>query len=257
MNHFENVGEEAWINRMKSKAETILPPAQLKRKIMEQIEMRNGNGEVLASVRVDTFQPDDPMDAIIQQLKPGMGKAIYIAAQGDRTVSQQTNYAAVLWPHSLEQLFEEAAPWNPPLPVEAEIRRIEVYYGFDDVTEEEIEEMIAESEQQSKPVVVRDLRPNKNIVGARLLYDQADRNFECRLFGTTKSRIHVPDMEQQTIERLLIHGQEAVYLQNDEVRQLIWAMEVPQTSRAVQYELRAEHSDREWLLHIANTIPFA
>ncbi|WP_042163977.1 hypothetical protein [Paenibacillus gorillae] len=256
MNHSENVNEEAWINRMKSKAESILPPAHLKRKIMEQIEMRNGNGDLLASVRVDAFQPDDPMDAIIQQLKPGMGKAIYIASQGDRTVSQQTNYKAVLWPHNLEQLFELAAPWNPPLPVEADIRRIEVYYGFDDVTEEEIEEMIAESEGQGKPVV-RDLRPNTNIVGVRLLYDQAGRSFECRLFGTTKSRIHVPDTEQQTIERLLIHGQEAVYLENIEVRQLIWAMEVPRTSRAVQYELRAEHGDREWLIRIANTIPFA
>ncbi|GGG77539.1 hypothetical protein [Paenibacillus radicis (ex Gao et al. 2016)] len=255
MNNSEKVNEEAWISQMKSNAEALLPPAHLKRKIMEQIDMRNDNGDVLASVRVDTFQPSDPMDAIIQQLKPGMGKAIYIAGQGDRAVSQQTNYEAVLWPDSLEQLFQQAAPWNPPLPLEAELRRIEVYYGFDNVTEEEREAMIAESEQQGKSVVVRDLRPNTDIVGVRLLYDKADRSFECRLFGTTKSRIHVPDMEQQTIERLRIHGQEAVYLESEEMRRLIWATEHPQAPRAVQYELLAEHGDREWLLEIANTIP--
>lgn len=245
---------EAWILSIKSKAGSVHPPADLKRKVMEQIEMRNENGDILATVRIDSFQEDDVMDAIIQNLKPGMGKAIYFAGRGERTVSQQTNYDAVKWENGINELLNMALPLHLCLPIDVELHEIRVYYGFDNLSEEEIDDMIAESGKTGKQVIVRDLNPNDVLVGINLHYSKAGKFFEFRVMKTTKSRIHVPNMEEQIIEYLTVRGQKAVFLSNSGQQQLIWAEEDSGTRKAIQYELLAESCHRDWLINIANSV---
>lgn len=74
------------------------------------------------------------------------------------------------------------------------------------------------------------------------------------LFKTTKSRIHVPSLSGQHIERTAVRGQDAVYMSDSGRQHLIWAEEESGASKAVQYELIAQHSDREWLFRIANSV---
>ena len=244
---------EAWISSIKSIANSVHPPSDLKRRLMEQIEMRNEKGELLASIRIDSFQEDDVMDAVIRDLKPGMGKAIYVAG-GERTVSQQTNYESVKWDRDIKALIELASPLQPSLPVDANLQDIHVYYGFENVTEAEIDDMVTESERSGKQVIVRDLHPNGVLVGIKLLYSKGDRPFELRIFRTTKSRIHVPDIDQHTIEHLTVRGNQAVYVADSERQQLIWAEEEPEAGSRLQYEILAERSNRDWLVIIAESL---
>lgn len=52
------------------------------------MEMRNEEGEVLAILNIDSSQEDNTIDRIVRQLKPGMGKGIYLAAD-KKSVSKQ------------------------------------------------------------------------------------------------------------------------------------------------------------------------
>ncbi len=245
---------EPWILSIRSKVNSVYPPENLKRKVMEQIEFQNENGDMLASIRIDSYQEDDVMDTIIQNLKPGMGKAIYVADQGKGTVSQQTNYKAVKWENGIKALLNLISPLRLCLPINAELLDISIYYGFDNLSEEEIDDMVSESKVTGKLVIVRDLQPNNVLVGMNLIYRKDGKSFEFRIFNTTKSRIHVPDMEMEKIEYLQIRGNEAVYLTNSGRQHLIWAEEETGTKKALQYELLADSCSRDLLFGIANSI---
>lgn len=245
---------EAWIPHMKARLQSIEPPAALKQRVMEQITLCNRRGEALAFVRIDQFQADDAIDHIIQTLEPGMGKAIYIHGHGERTVNQQTNYKAVRWEKGLQSLLSKCKPYRLLVPTDAQLLEAQVYYGFDDLSPEEITAMAQASKETGQPIIVRDLRPNEVVVGVKLDYSQQGRPFEYRIFMTTKSRIHVPALEGQHIECTAVRGQEAVYLSDSERQHLIWAEEEPAAGKAVQYELIARQADREWLFRIANGV---
>lgn len=215
------------------------------------MEMRNQKGEVLAILNIDSPQEENTIDIVIRQLKPGMGKGIYLAA--DKKISQQTNYGAVKWTGEIEELKAKTSSWEPVFPADAEVMDIQVYYGFDNLTQEEIDEMAIESSRTGNDVV-RDLRPNDTFVGVSLLYRKEETEFQFRIFGTTKSRIHVPDLEKHTIENLTIRSNEAVYIRNNELQRLIWAEVGPTKGKALQYEVVAEHSNRDSLISISESL---
>ncbi|MEK4436360.1 hypothetical protein [Paenibacillus sp. FSL K6-2862] len=215
------------------------------------MEMRNEEGEVLAIVNIDSSQGESTIDRIVRQLKPGMGRGIYLAA--DKKISQQTNYGAVKWLGGVTELMAKLSPWEPVFPADANVLDIQVYYGFDNLTEEEIDEMAMESSETGKDVV-RDLKPNDTFVGVSLLYRKDETLFQFRIFGTTKSRIQVPDMEKQTIEKLTIRSNEAVYIGDNESQRLIWAEVGPTRGKALQYEVVAEDSSRDWLISITESL---
>ncbi|ULL14764.1 hypothetical protein DVH26_10070 [Paenibacillus sp. H1-7] len=215
------------------------------------MEMRNEKGEVLAILNVDSLQEENTIDIVIRELRPGMGKGIYLA--DDKKISQQTNYAPVKWLDGLDKLKAKASSWEPVFPANAEVMDIQVYYGFDNLTQEEINEMAIESAKTGKDVV-RDLKPNDTFVGVSLLYRKEETTFEFRIFGTTKSRIHVPDVEKHTIEHLTIRTNEAVYVGDNEIQQLIWAEVGPTMGKALQYEVLAERSNRDWLISISESL---
>jgi hypothetical protein len=246
-------GKEDWIAEMVARANAVQHPADLKNRVMEQIALKNESGKLLAAVRIDSFQDHDPIDAVIRELKPGMGKAIYFAGPMEEMFSQQTNYEAVTWEFGLEALRERAYPWTIYMPADTKLKRIEVYYGFDNATNEEIDEMKDESRRTGNRVIVRDLRPNDRLVGLRLQLAQDDFAFELRVFGTTKSRIHVPDMAAHTVESLKVRGHEAIFSANADKQQLIWAEETAE-GMPVQYELSAEQADRNRLVSLAETL---
>ncbi|WP_336776485.1 hypothetical protein [Paenibacillus sp. MMO-58] len=215
------------------------------------MEMRNEKGEVLAILNVDSLQEESTIDIVIRELMPGMGKGIYLAA--DKKISQQTNYAPVKWLDGLDVLKAKASSWEPVFPANAELIEVQVYYGFDNLTPEEIDEMAIESASTGKDVV-RDLKPNNTFVGVSLLYRKEEITFQFRIFGTTKSRIHVPDEDKHTIENLTIRSNDAVYVGDSEVQQLIWAEMGPTMGKALQYEILAERSHRDWLISIAESL---
>ncbi|WP_341281570.1 hypothetical protein [Paenibacillus sp. FSL H8-0537] len=215
------------------------------------MEMRNEKGEVLGILNVASLQAESTIDIVIRELKPGFGKGIYLA--DDKKISQQTNYAPVNWLDGLDELKAKASSWEPVFPANAEVKGIQVYYGFDNLTQEEIDEMAIESANTGKDVV-RDLKPNDTFVGVSLLYRKEETSFQFRIFGTTKSRIHVPDVDKHTIEYLTIRSNEAVYVGDNEIQQLIWAEMGPTMGKALQYEVLAERSNRDWLISITETL---
>ncbi|MBD7966701.1 hypothetical protein [Paenibacillus gallinarum] len=217
------------------------------------MEMKDEKGNVLGILEIDSLNRNNVMETIIKELKPGMGKGIYIADAGEKKISQQTNYKAVEWNAGLTALREKASPWELSFPMDAEIENIQVYYGFDNLTNQEIDEMIEESRRTGKHVVLRDLRPNHTLVGLSLTYNKRGQNFEFRIFGTTKSRIQLSDIEDYTYENVQIRGNEAVYIGNDEKQQLIW-IEMDSRGKALQYEIGTEGSDRDWVISIAETL---
>lgn len=215
------------------------------------MEMRNVEGEVLAILNVNSLQEENTIDNVIRQLKPGMGKGIYLA--NDKKISQQTNYAPVKWFGGIEELKAKTSSWEPVFPANAEVMDIQVYYGFDNLSQEEIDEMAIESSKTGKDVV-RDLKPNDTFVGVSLLYREEETTFQFRIFGTTKSRIHVPEVEKNTIENLTIRSNEAVYVGYNELQQLVWAEVGPTMGKALQYEILAKHSNRDWLISISGSL---
>ncbi|MGO4185000.1 hypothetical protein AB4Z17_27920 [Paenibacillus sp. TAF43_2] len=95
------------------KANHIYPPAGLKQKVLEEIMLVNKKGEMLAKVTVDTLNIDNPFDQIINSLKPGTGKAIYIVHDNpDKMISNQTNYEKEIWHEGIEELQEKIKPWG-------------------------------------------------------------------------------------------------------------------------------------------------
>lgn len=154
---------------LRAKAEHISPPEGLKRKVLKEIDFLNKSGQFLGKVTVDTLDAEDPFDQIIQQLRPGMGKAIYIADNNPvKMISNQTNYEHEAWDRGIQELVERFHPYDIKLPLEAEIKAIHVMYGFDSLDEAEIDAMYAEAERSGERVVVRDLRKNNTLVGASI-----------------------------------------------------------------------------------------
>lgn len=220
---------------------------------MSSVEMKDEKGNVLGILDIDSLNRNNVMETIIKELKPGMGKGIYIADTGEKKISQQTNYKAVEWTAGLTALREKASAWELSFPVDAELENIQVYYGFDNLTNQEIDEMVEESRRTGKQVVLRDLRPNHTLVGLSVAYNKGGRDFEFQIFGTTKSRIQLSDIEDYTYENVQIRGNEAVYIGNDEKQQLIW-IEMDSRGKALQYEIGTEGSDRDWVISIAESL---
>ncbi|MFB9327742.1 hypothetical protein ACFFSY_17580 [Paenibacillus aurantiacus] len=215
------------------------------------MEIKSEKGEVLAILHINSNQELNAIDSLIRELRPGMGKGIYIA--DEQKISQQTNYEAIPWQEGIDALKAKVALWEPVFPVHADVLDIQVYYGFDNLTQEEINEMAVESEKTGGNVV-RDLKPNDTLVGMSLRCRQDEHTFELRIFGTTKSRIHVPELQQGMIENLMIRANEAVYVGNTDKQQLIWAEVGPSRGKALQYELIAEQNNRDWLIALAGSL---
>jgi hypothetical protein len=199
---------------LQEKAERVHPPTEIKRKVFEELELVNKNGEMLAKVTIDTLDLEDPFDQIIHQLKPGMGKAIYLVNNNpQKVISNQTNYNHEKWTQGLEELYKNMTPYKFNLPADADLQEIYVMYGFDSLEENEIQEMYDEAERTGIHVVVRDLRKNNRLVGAKFIYTKDGHLFELHVLTTTKNRIHVPDINRHRIERTSVIGSITQYSQ--------------------------------------------
>lgn len=217
------------------------------------MDIKNQNGDFLGKIQMQSLESDHVVDQIIRTLRPGDGKAIYIAdVEGNNQFSQQTNYAAVEWQYSLNELKEAMTKWQPKFPSYAEADHIQVYYGFDNLTTDEIEAMAEESRRTGQKVVVRDLKPNNTLVGVRLTY-KGEGTCTLHIFGTTKSRIQLSEHELSQVKNLLVRGAEAFYFSNHGADRLIW-IEAGSSGKALQYELIGEQMSEASLIHIAETM---
>lgn len=216
------------------------------------MEIKNKSGDFLGKIQIESLESDHIMDHIIRDLRPGDGKAIYIADATENQFTQQTNYAAVEWEHGLDRLSETLSLWRPRFPAHVEVHTIQVYYGFDNLTPDEIDEMAEESKTSGQNVVVRDLKPNTKLVGVSIKYKEYG-TFKLNIFGTTKSRIQLPDHELSQVKPLHVRGAEAFYFSNDGTDRLIW-IEEGISGKALQYELIGQQILAEKLIQIADSM---
>nr|WP_154887236.1 hypothetical protein [Paenibacillus xylanexedens] len=212
------------------------------------MDINNRNGDFLGRIQMESQESDYVVDQIIRTLKPGDGKAIYIANAGEHQFTQQTNYAAVEWGHGLEQLNETLTEWQPQFPAHAEVESIQVYYGFDNLTPDEIEAMAEESRTTGQQVVIRDLHPNNKLVGIRIQY-QGEGALTLHIFGTTKSRIYLSEDELSQVKPLRVRDAEVFYFSNHGMDRLIW-IEVGSNGKALQYELTGQQQSAAALIQI-------
>ncbi|WP_342554867.1 hypothetical protein [Paenibacillus sp. FSL R7-0652] len=213
------------------------------------MDMKSQSGDFLGRIQMESLESDYVVDQIIRTLKPGDGKAIYIANAAEHQFTQQTNYAAVEWEHGLEQLKAALAEWQPQFPAQTEIESIQVYYGFDNLTPDEIEAMAEESRSTGQQVVVRDLHPNNKLVGVRIRYKE-EGALTLHIFGTTKSRIYLSEDELSQVKPLRVRGAEAFYFSNHGSDRLIW-IEAGSSGKALQYELMGDQQSAAALIQIA------
>ena len=213
------------------------------------MDINNQNGDFLGRIQMESQESDYVVDQIIRNLKPGDGKAIYIANAGEHQFTQQTNYAAVEWEHGLEQLKKKLTEWQPQFPVRAGVESIQVYYGFNNLTPDEIEAMAEESRTTGQQVVIRDLHPNHTLVGVRICY-QGEGELTLHIFGTTKSRIYLSEDELSQVKPLRVRGAEAFYFSNHGTDRLIW-IEAGNSGKALQYELIGQLQSAAALIQIA------
>lgn len=238
------------ISALKAKATEIHPPVELKEKVMQSIDLTNKRGEMIAKVMVDSLDPNDRFDQIIQQLKPGTGKAIFMVDNNpEKTISNQTFYEAEKWSLGLNELLKKVEPNKVKLPQQAQLQEINVMYGFDSLESWEIDEMYKEAELTGKKIIVRDLRKSNRMVGAKLLYTSDDSSFELHILITTKNRIHVPDINNHTVERTKVGSKEAVYLSDSTNHQLLWVDD--EQGINIQYEIRTSSRSKEWVFETA------
>jgi len=238
---------------LKDTAAKLFPPPELKRKVLKELELLNDQGMLLAKVTLDTLDTDNLFDRIIQELQPGMGKAIYVVPNNpDRIISNQTQYQAIPWKDDLHSLQQQFNPYMIRTPLHADLQRIQIMYGFDGLMPHEIEGMYEEADQTGAMVITRDLRQNDTLVGMTLHYQRDQRPFELHILSTTKNRIHVPDLDRHHVERLHVQGTEAIYLSSDVQHQLF--MVIHDNGMCLQYEIRASHVTKSWVLELAENL---
>lgn len=114
------------------------------------MEIKNKSGDVLGKIQIESIRSEHAIDRIVIDLKPGEGKAIYTADVTENQFTQQSNYAAIPWEDGLEQLQQLYSPWQPKFPIDSGIDAIRVFYGFDNLTHQEIDEMIEESNRSGR-----------------------------------------------------------------------------------------------------------
>lgn len=214
------------------------------------MEIKSKKGNVIGKI---DFQSRQDIISEIIDLRPGEGKAIYIADAADNKFSQQTNCAAISWDGSLESLKEKLTPWQPQFPTHSVMCGIQVYYGFENLTSQEIDEMVEESERTGKNVVVRELKPNNKLVGVSITYENNQETYKFQIFGTTKSRIQMPDGGDSSIEQLNVRDIEAFYISNAENQQLIW-IEEDINGKALQYEISGRNIQKEDALSVMESM---
>lgn len=221
---------------LRSAAKQIQPPQELRNKVMELIEFKNENGEILAKINIDSFTPLDPLNEIRQQIQPGTGVAVYVVDNNpERKIRNETFYQGEPWTQGFEELLRVARPFTFKIVREGKLKDIHVIYGFDYLTDDEVEDMYKEAKISGCKIVTRPLRRSNNIVGVDINYELDTRSVKLIVLNTTKSRIHVPDVEKHQIERMTVGLHDAVYLSDGLHQQFIWIEEAPQR---LQYELR-------------------
>ncbi|MDR6716379.1 DUF4367 domain-containing protein [Paenibacillus sp. 2003] len=216
------------------------------------MDIKNKSGDVLGKIQIESLRNDSAIDRIVIDLKPGEGKAIYTADATENQFTQQTNYAAIPWREGLEQLEKLYSPWQPKFPIDSDIDAIHVFYGFDNLTPQEIDEMIEESNRTGRNVVIRDLKPNKRVVGISITYQEYG-GYKLNIFGTTKSRITLPDHDGTTVKQVAIRGVQAFFIVNNETSQLIW-IEEDVHGKALQYEIIGRNMSEDFVMKIANSM---
>ncbi|RPK30440.1 hypothetical protein [Paenibacillus xylanexedens] len=216
------------------------------------MDIKNKSGDVLGKIQIESLRNDSAIDRIVIDLKPGEGKAIYTADATENQFTQQTNYAAIPWEDGLEQLQKLYSPWQPKFPIDSDIDAIHVFYGFDNLTPQEIDEMIEESNRLGRNVVIRDLKPNKKVVGISITYKEYG-GYKLNIFGTTKSRIALPDHDGTKVKQVALRGVEAFYIFNNETSQLIW-IEEDVHGKALQYEIIGRNMSEDLVMEITNSM---
>ncbi|WP_339302896.1 DUF4367 domain-containing protein [Paenibacillus sp. FSL R5-0519] len=216
------------------------------------MEIKNKSGDVLGKIQIESLRNNNAIDRIVIDLKPGEGKAIYTADAIENQFTQQTNYAAIPWEDGLEQLQRHYSPWQPKFPIDSGIDAIRVFYGFDNLTPQEIDEMIEESNRSGGNVVIRDLKPNKKVVGISITYQEYG-GYTLNIFGTTKSRIALPDHGGTTVKQTAIRGVQAFYIFDNETSQLIW-IEEDVHGKALQYEINGRNMSEDLVMKIAKSM---
>ncbi|WP_440118979.1 hypothetical protein [Paenibacillus sp. QZ-Y1] len=114
------------------------------------MEVKNQRGDVIGKIQFQTTVDQGEIQRIILDLAPGEGKGIYIADAVDNNFTQQTNYAARDWDADLDALREKLHPWKPRFPTDSDVRHIQLYYGFDNLTVQEIDEMNCRERKHGK-----------------------------------------------------------------------------------------------------------
>lgn len=216
------------------------------------MDIKNKSGDVLGKIQIESLRNDNAIDRIVIDLKPGEGKAIYTADVIENQFTQQTNYAPISWEDGLEQLQKHYSPWQPKFPIDSDIDAIHVFYGFDNLTPQEIDEMIEESNRSGRNVVIRDLKPNKKVVGISITYKEYG-GYKLNVFGTTKSRIALPDQDGTTVTQAAIRGVQAFYIFNNEASQLVW-IEEDVHGKALQYEIIGRNMSEDLVMKIAKSM---
>lgn len=213
------------------------------------MEIKNKSGNVIGKIQIESSEKDSALNAIVMNLQPGEGKAIYIADASDHQFTQQTNYAATPWEQGIDVLIDKLLPWQPRFPKNHVVRDIQVYYGFNNLSPQEIDEMAKECKSTGSNVVIRDLKPNDNIVGVRIMYD---KDLLFRMFGTTKTRIQ-SDNVHATVTALNVRGYEAFFITDVEHNKLLW-IEEDVNGKPLQYEISGQHIKQKEIIELAESM---
>ncbi|MEO2259627.1 DUF4367 domain-containing protein [Paenibacillus amylolyticus] len=112
--------------------------------------------------------------------------------------------------------------------------------------------MVEESNRSGSNVVIRDLKPNKRVVGISITYQEYG-GYNLNIFGTTKSRITLPDHDGTTVKQIAIRGVQTFYVVNNETSQLIW-IEEDVHGKALQYEIIGRNMSEDLVMEITNSM---
>ncbi|MDF2716080.1 MAG: hypothetical protein K0R28_3005 [Paenibacillus sp.] len=129
---------------------------------------------------------------------------------------------------------------------------IRIIHGFDPLSESEVKAMYREATETGCGIVTRELSRSDKIVGVQLDYLCEETRLELTILTTTKSRIHVPDVERHIVETMQVGNHPGVYLEDSSSQQLVW---IESERDNIQYELRpATKVAKESLLRMAESM---
>lgn len=204
----------------------------------ESDEVNRPSGEPMVS--------EDPLLDIRQELRPGKGVAIYLVEHNpEKTIHYDVMYENTRWKQGIDGLLIRLRPHRLKMIRDAELKQIDVMFGFEPLSSSEIEEMYHVADITESKLVTKELQNSSQIVGVEMAYVRGTELITVTMMmPQSQTSLRVSEGEHVRAGTI-----DAVFTSDSHGNRLRWT---ENGQGALRYEIRVGHGvTKQELLNIA------